>query len=194
MNKIQIPQELSNRQSFLNQKLEEIITDIIAVITQDCANFAQREFRARFIKNPEFASEFTTKKLVELKTRITEAAKEKALAINNLLSNNDIWLNTINEPNDARNLSGNPEVWTILASISAFVRELLVLNSFPPDSKGGYQINYKTPVMFIDGKYCPALIESYWARLAELKEVNAHIKQNHQNVMKKKLTKMWDES
>ena len=191
---IKIPAEIAERHAFLEAKIREIASDISSVVCEDLPSFVLREFRSRFISNPGFSMSFSSEQVKSLKSRLQEAANEKKAELQEQLANMEIWLHPEAESTDARSLRGNAKVWEILGGIASFARELLVLNSFPADPDGGYKISYKTPSMFLTGKYCPALIESYWLRLGELRESTEKIEQFRSEKLAETLKRLWDDS
>jgi len=60
------------------------------------------------------------------------------------------------------------------------------------DLRKRYHLVYRTPVYFLDGVYCPSLIESYWNQLGELNKLSDEIASSRLDSRRKAIEERWN--
>jgi hypothetical protein len=179
--------------SFLRDSVKALADEALDVFAEDFPQFFHREARRRFLAAPAFARDLSDDALKRLKTDLeTEgrAASERLLARLRAL---EPWLagTEVAEP-AGKSLEDNPKLWAVVASIADDVERLLAKHGLPADPGGGYGVVYHEPKRFVSGHYMPTIAETYWRRIAELREIEQKVSELEHERERAELLSRWN--
>jgi hypothetical protein len=163
--------DLKRRQAQVKDQILDSAHAISQVILRDAPRWIEREARKRFLDHPDFASQMPDDALANFKKDVHDAAALATEQLTASLAAPDLWLIRANPPEARKSLEGHPTAWPALQQVAAALANTLSRYNVPrdPDADAGqpYLLTYRSPMYFVDGVYCPALIETFWARVDE---------------------------
>lgn len=193
------------RSAQLRAQVLETAHRIIEVVKRDIEKFAERESRWRFLRHLDFAEGLSDAQIATLKRALKAYAVEAGEEVSRRLGEESAWIKAeLPRGGNAKTLEHNEAVWDGLQSIASGFAAVLERFGFPadPPPEGGegagderrYRLVYRTPVYFLDGVYCPSLIESYWSQLGEMNKLNDAIESASSETRRKSLEERWNRS
>ncbi|MBH24531.1 MAG: hypothetical protein CMH57_08775 [Myxococcales bacterium] len=198
----ELPQEdldtLNAQRAQLQEQIARVAVNIRDVVIKDIPRYLERETRWRWLQHTDFAAAMSDAQIRDLKTNIATLARELTPALTEALGDPEPWL-AAPEPSGNKSLEGNPAVWAILQKIACQLSGLLSRFDFPtdPPSADGeqpeapYHLVYRTPTYFLDGQYCPRLVENYWNHIGHLRKVEEAIEQINLAGRRRELEARW---
>jgi hypothetical protein len=158
----------------------------------------EREARKRFLEHVEFASQMSDEQLSSFKDALRGAGQEVADALGQGLAQEQAWLAPAPAPENRKSLEGHPALWPLLQTTAERLAQILGRFDVPADADRGegspYHLTYRTPMYFVDGVYCPSLIETYWGRLDEYENLEETVEVRQAVTSRQVLERRWDEA
>ncbi|MEL6182689.1 MAG: hypothetical protein AAFS10_27270 [Myxococcota bacterium] len=192
---------LNAQRSQIQDQITRTANSIRDVVVKDIPRFLERETRWRWLQHTDFAANMSDAQIRDLKAGIADLARDIAPKLSEGLSQAEPWLTPpLAEDGPNRSLEANPEVWAILQKAACQLSGLLERFDFPTDPvpKGEdqpnvpYRIVYRTPTYFLNGQYCPRLVETYWNHIHHLHNVEEAIQAIHQEAQRHELEARWN--
>ena len=191
------------RMEQLRAQVLDTAKKIVEVVKRDIEKFAERESRWRFLRHVAFAEAMSDEDIRALKKRLRAFGVETGDKVSAQLANEELWLDPnarVPKGGNPKTLEHNPSVWGVLQTIASETGAVFESFGFPadpsedPDSAPAirYHLVYRTPVYFLDGVYCPSLIESYWSQLGELNQLGDELATSRLDSRRKKLEERWN--
>ena len=190
---------LHEQRAHVRAQLLKVAAQIREIVIKDIPRFMERETRWRWVQHIEFASGMTDAQIREIKEGVGKVASELRPQIEQELSEEEVWCGG-EEPVDNKSLESNAQVWSILQTIAGQLAEFLGQHKFPTDpapegfdaSDSLYRMEYRTPAYFLDGSYCPRLIENYWSHVDHMRKIDGAIDGIRQASARKELEARWN--
>ena len=182
-------EQLDEEIESIKERLAAQIQEIVDIIVNDLPGYALKNIRRAFIEDVQVSEKMTDAELTEFKARIAEFGKTLAEGTRSaLLDNMDKWWGKdVFLESAGKTLDGNPQIAPILAGIGVKITEFIRHEGLKE-----VEIQYKTPARFIDGKYPPGMIETYWAQLANLRSAEEQRSELDMEARKARLAQRWD--
>jgi len=191
------------RTAQLRAHLLETARKIVDVVARDIEKFGERESRWRFLRHVDFAESLMDHDIRSFKSAIKAFAAATGERVASQLGNEDLWLrhDVVPKGESTKSLEHNPRVWQEMQVIAAEFAKVLDQFGFPADPTDAdddgdlrkrYHLVYRTPVYFLDGVYCPSLIESYWNQLGELNKLSDEIASSRLDSRRKAIEERWN--
>lgn len=173
---------LQARQEQLEAQIAALGDTIRQLVAKDIGRYLERETRWRWLQHVEFAQAMSDDHVRALKSELKTLKNTLAPEITEALGESDVWLQPDREATEpSKSLQANPHAWGILQRVACKLSATLSNHNFPPDPVSDdatedadappYKLVYQTPAYFIDGKYCPGQIETYWSAFNQLVQV-----------------------
>jgi hypothetical protein len=203
------PTEVEATMETMAERREQLRKDLLATaakirgcVVKDLRRFIEREARWRWLQHLDFADGMSDGDIADLKKKLTDLADSVGREINSDLSDPAQWLAPREAPasEQLKSLEHNTNVWAILQKPAFRLAEILEASGFPADptdadrgdaSHAKYHLEYRTPLYFLEGTYCPSLIETYWNQLGELRELGDTIDSTQADARRQKLEERW---
>lgn len=189
------------RREQLHRDLLGTAAKIRACVVKDLRRFIERETRWRWLEHLDFADAMSDEDIRALKQKLDALSDSVGKQIDDNLADDAQWLAPTAAPpaDQMKSIEHNTNVWAILQAVAFELAQILESSGFPADpaSEDGdkphspYHLQYRTPVYFLDGIYCPSLIETYWNQLGELRKLGDTIDSTHAAARRKKLEERW---
>ena len=194
------PEDLNTLHEQRKQIQSQILTtttQIRNVVIRDLPRFLERETRWRWVRHIDFASEMTDDQITAIKAGLRTLNARISPLISEQLDNDELWISADTPvSNNDKSLALNTKIWAALQSISSHLSAFLTDNGFPDDPDGTveqpFNLQYRTPTYFLDGHYCPRLIETYWSHIAHLNRINEEIQTIHNEAARLSLETRWN--
>lgn len=174
---------LQARQEQLEAQLAALGDTIRQLVAKDVGRYLERETRWRWLQHVDFAQSMSDDQVRALKTDLKSLRDALIPEITEALGHSEVWTLPGHDAaaETSKSLHTNPRAWAILQQIACKLSATLSAHGFPPDPASDdapagddappYQLVYQTPTYFIDGKYCPGQIETYWSAFNQLVQV-----------------------
>lgn len=174
-------------------KLREATDEIRAILRTDIPEFFVLRVKDHYLAAVEHSSALSAEAVTRLKRLTGVRGEETAAAIDAALASPEIWLDAVESPeDDRRSLDGFHSVSAELAVVGAAVIEILVDGGYtePPE---GWELEYRAPRRFVDGKYLPASVEHAWEAVKAVERARAEEAEAKRALTRAELLKRWDE-
>lgn len=182
--------ELDDQIALCNQRFQQVVDQIRAVLAEDLPLFVGREAKRRFLARTDVAEGLSDEQLKELKRRSTDDGVRAGARIMAALADESLWSRGHAEPDDTRSLVGSEPVWEVVRTIEGDARTLLA--DFGLDDAD--RPIYRAPAFFVKGLYLPTLVEHYWKLLGELAALRARKNEVAAESKRARLTSRWDDA
>jgi len=192
---------MAERREQLRKDLLDTAAKMRKVVAKDLRRFIERETRWRWLQHLDFADAMGDDDIAGLKKKLAELGDSLSSEIESELADEGCWLSPTGTPpaDKSKSLEHNAAVWSILQKVAFRLGEVLDSSNFPADPRDTeadtlptkYRLEYRTPAYFLDGAYCPSLIETYWSQLGELRELGDTIENTKSDSRRKKLEERW---
>lgn len=191
-------EDLKRRQAQVKAQILESASSITDVVHRDAPRWMEREARKRFLEHVEFASQMSDAQLSEFKQALRASGEAVAQELAQELAQEKIWLTPAPAPENRKSLEGHPALWSLLQQTACKLSEILSRFEVPrdlgEDGDPPYQLVYRTPMYFVDGVYCPSLIETYWSRLDEFEDLEHSVEARQAVTSRQVLEKRWEDA
>lgn len=186
--------DLVQRRHAVEARLEETTARITGIVLKDIPRYLEREARRRWLSHADFAAAMGDAELEALKGDLRALADALTASVGAELGAADTW-RTDAQPASARTLEDCRPVWVALQQVACSLSEVLSRHSFPHDEEApegiDYALIYKTPVYFIDGEYCPSMVETYWGLVAEHQALSGALTARQAAEQRQRLEARW---
>jgi len=172
------------------------VEDARLVLRRDLPSFVEREVKRRFVEAVDFAEGIDDGRIADLKQQVRDEGDAAAEQILGALEDEGPWLAGVTyvpESDDATlsSFEDNPELWAIVNQIGAAAENVLAGFGFPVP-KGGFDIAYRQPAFFVDGRHMKTIAEHYWRGIREIQENRGRRDELDSGRRAQQLSARWD--
>ena len=190
--------DLKRHKAQVKRQILDSAGEIRTVLVHDVPRWIEREARKRWLEKVDFASQMDDAALAAFKKDVQALGASAGEEMDARLKEEALWLSSASPAAGRKSLEGHAQLWPVLQEAPCKLSALLSKHQLPPDDEfkpePPYQLVYRSPMYFVDGVYCPGLIETYWGRLDEYSALEEAIAARQVVSSRERLEQRWDQA
>ncbi len=191
-------EDLKHRQQLLKAQLFDNTERLLDIVCKDIPTYVEREAKKRWLTHTAFASGMSDEKLRAFRDDIRALGASLSQELRAALSGDEVWLFEGELPDDRKDLQANTRVWEQLQAAPLQMARVFARIGLPADAEGTpdtpYVLRYQPPRYFVEGHYCPSLIETYWNHTETWQELSRALVKAQAQTSRQVLERRWEEA